>query len=191
MRTRPRIADWLDTPEAVFTSRLNNDTVIDAPAATANWQYLLGAMRSKAPGAWPQDQLELTRHFTSLIFLAVYTMMKQTESAEMRVMERTRDPLDGDIEIPWSEPVVQLLEDPNDEDNWQDLAGSMTQQAGLTGTALLWKPTYNEMQIPGELYVIPTASALPWPPSPVYPMGSYLIQPYYPLIRRLSSAMAA
>lgn len=37
-----------------------------------------------------------------------------------------------------------------------------------------------ELEAPSEMYVIPTATCLPWPPSPVYPHGSYLIQPFYP-----------
>lgn len=181
MPKKPSLSDWLDSigPGDLYRE-LPKDSVIDAPSAAANFQYLLAALRSKAPGQWSQNVLELSRHLTGAVFMAVNTMANQAAAAEMKVYERTPDPLEGDIELPYTEPVVKLLEDPNSDDSFGDLMYQVSQQIGLTGIGLIWKPQWGEHDVPTELYSIPTASALPWPPSPQYPNGSYLIQPYYP-----------
>lgn len=172
------------TPIPDFTGRLHNDTVVDSAAAARDFDYLLGALRSKAPGMWVDNKVELTRHFTSSIFLALNTMCNQAAAAEMRIMEITDDPEVGDVELGWDEPAVQLFDQPNGDDDGPDYIYSTTQQLGLTGSALLWYPGMGDDSDPSwsptESYVIPTATALPWPPSPVYPNGSYLVQPYWP-----------
>lgn len=54
------------------------------------------------------------------------------------------------------------------------------QQMDLTGMALTWMVP-NKLGIPYELYVIPTAIAIPQPAiNPDYPDGYYRIQPIYP-----------
>src|SRR6516162_9381167 len=193
MKARPSVRDWLKIGEGItepedayadpvrkFTDRLSKDTVIDAPSVVANYQYLLGALRSQAPGQWSRNYLELSNQFLSVIFIAIYTMMKQSGEADMAIKEKTHDPEIGDIALPHTEPVCQVIDNPNQDEFWADMAIRVTQQTGLTGTALVWHPSYSELDMPTEMYVLPTSSCLPWPPSPVYPHGSYLVQPYYP-----------
>lgn len=180
MGKKARFSDYWQSIGAGTNDKLPKDSVIDAPSTVANFEYLLAALRSKAPGQWSQNLLELSRHFTSAAYLAINTLANQASSAEIHVFERTPDPHEADIELPWTEPCVRLLENPNNDDSAGDLWYQVTQQLSLTGIALVWKPTYNEYQIPEELYTITSSSALPWPPSPIYPHGSYLIQPYYP-----------
>jgi phage portal protein BeeE len=137
-------------------------------------------MRSKAPGQWSQNIIELANHFTNVAFLAINTLANQAAACEKKVYERADDSYDGHEELNWSEPVCRLLDQPNDDDDFSDLMYKISQQLSLTGIALIWKPIIRENDVPGELYVLPSSSCLPWPPSPIYPNGSYLVQPYYP-----------
>lgn len=168
---RPRIADWLDRPG------VSKDTVIDN---VASFEYLLSALRSRAPGQWSANLLELSRHFTSAVFLAINSMGNHAAAADVKCWERSLDLTDGDRELGWDEPLVQLIRNPNNDDSTGDFLYQIAQQLSLTGMALVWMPRTTTLEIPSELYVIASASALPWPPSPLHPHGSYLIQPYYP-----------
>lgn len=178
---RRRISEWLSpvirNPLELMRDRQFNDTTVDSPSTTANYLYLLGALRSKAPGAWADNKLTLTQNFSSAAYLAINTISKQLSSSEMKIMERTGDVQSGDVQLEFSEPSVQFFENPNNEDSWGGLSYSAGQQLGLTGTTLVWNPTLDENEPPSEMYILPTASCLPWPPSPVYPHGSYLVQP--------------
>lgn len=107
----------------------------------------------------------------------------------MKIMERTGDVQSGDVQLEFTEPAVSFFEDPNNEDTWGGLSYSMGQQLGLTGMGLVWCPTLDENEPPTEMYVLPTASCLPWPPSPVYPHGSYLVQPYSVMRPQLAMAV--
>jgi hypothetical protein len=180
--SRRRISEWLQpayrNPLSLMQDRQFNDSIsIDAPSTTANYLYLLGALRSRAPGQWSSNVLTLTQNFTSSIFLAVNTMSNQMASTEMKIMERTGDVQAGDVQLEHTEPAVRFFEEPNDEDSWGAFSYSISQQMGLTGMSLIWLPQLDENETPSEMYVLPTASCLPWPPSPVYPHGSYLVQP--------------
>ncbi len=181
MAKKQSLGQFLDgvQPESLYR-KLPQDNVIDAPSSVANYMYLLAALRSNAPGQWSANLLELSNHLLGPVYLAVNTMANQAAAADMKLYERTEDPLESDIELPYTEPVVRLLEDPNNDDSFGDLMYQTSQQIGLTGIGLIWKPPSGLGDVPSELYSIPTATALPWPPSPVYPHGSYLIQPYYP-----------
>jgi phage portal protein BeeE len=105
-----------------------------------------------------------------------------------------KDPTHPDGRIPVSEQnpgprnenfacaydLVQLLEKPNNQDSWGRQAYRWSQQMGLTGTALTYMVP-NRFGVPVELYVIPTALAIPQPTiNPDYPDGFYRIQPMYP-----------
>jgi phage portal protein BeeE len=172
---RPRLRDWLNPTSAAPEAKAH----VRADDAYA-FRHLLAALRSNAPGQWSQNPLEQARHFTSAVFLAINTLAKQAENAEVKVLVRDDNPDNGFEELPYSDPVCRLLEDPNPEDNAGDLWYQITQQLSLTGMSLVWAPRDNPLNVPSELYVIPTATALPQPPSPDYPEGSYLVQPYYP-----------
>jgi phage portal protein BeeE len=111
-------------------------------------------------------------------FLAVNTLANQVAACEYHVYERTPDPHEADLELSWSEPVCRVLHNPNDDDDWSDFSYQVSQQLSLTGTALVWKPAEGD-EVPQELYVLPSAACLPWPPSELHPGGSYLVQPYY------------
>jgi len=188
MRTRPRLSDWLGAAApnvrqripSDFTDRMTLDSTVDVTSTTSGWHYLRAALRSRAPGQWSVSRQELARHLTSSIYLAINTMQKHAAAATKQVFERTNDQKTGDIELGPQERICQLLESPNNDDTWGDVMEGITQQKSLTGISLTWTPQENDNDVPTELYVIPTASALPWPPSPIYPHGSYLIQPYYP-----------
>lgn len=184
-QNRQRISNWIrevqgrrsDDP---YTSRLNNDTQVDAASVVSNWEYLLRALRSRAPGMYSQNVQALSQHFTSGVYLALNTMCKQAAQAEWRIFEEIGSPHEPDVELQKHEPVVKLFKNPNNEDDFVDILAQLTQQIGLNGIALEWIPVWGNQIQPEEMYIIPTATALPWPPSPVYPHGSYLIQPFYP-----------
>ncbi len=172
---RPRLADWFN--DARPRPAPARDTVLDSPAG---YQYLLAALRSRAPGQWSQNLLELSRHFTSAIFLAINTLAKQAENADWRVYERDPGEPESKTQLPHTDPLCRLLEDPNAEDSTGDLLYQVTQQLSLTGISLVWTPRHNPLDIPSELYVIPSATAFPLPHSATYPDGAYRVMPMYP-----------
>jgi len=173
MKKRPRIRDWLDT-DAPKQAPVR-DTVVDSPFG---YHYLLAALRSRAPGQWSQNLLELSRHFSSAIFLAVNTLANQA-AAEHRVYERDPDEPESKTQLPHSDPLCRLLEDPNSDDSTGDLLYQITQQLSLTGISLTWMPRNNDLDVPSELYSIPSCTAFPLPQSAGYPNGAYRILPLY------------
>lgn len=175
MKKRPRLADWFnDTRPRPAPAR---DTALDSPAG---YHYLLAALRSRAPGQWSQNLLELSRHFTSAIFLAINTLAKQAENADWRVYERDPDEPESKTQLPHTDPLCRLLEDPNPDDSTGDLLYQIAQQLSLTGIALVWTPRNNPLDVPSELYVIPSATAFPLPHSAAHPDGAYRVMPMYP-----------
>lgn len=84
-----------------------------------------------------------------------------------------REPLDE------SHPLRMLLADPNPQDTIEDVLYEITLQRRLTGTALLWCVP-NGLDLPNEMYVLPTALAQPMPRSAAWPGGAYRIAPLQP-----------
>lgn len=136
--------------------------------------HLLSNIRSKAPGMWSSNVFELSRNFTSVVFLALNTLAEQASNCDIKIEERL---LDGYKELNWTEPVSQFLEKPNPLDSFGDIIYQIIQQGGLTGTTLIWMPKINNA-IPQEMYVMPTALMLPQPRSDQFPNGYYLYQQY-------------
>ena len=67
MKRRPSVRQMLAADPGVkpnfrsggsFTDRLYNDTVVDVNSTDQGFHYLLGALRSRAPGQWSANILE-------------------------------------------------------------------------------------------------------------------------------------
>jgi phage portal protein BeeE len=174
MRKKPRFTDRIHSPPRQDRVR---DSYVDS---FPGYRYLWAALRSRAPGQWSQNLLELSRHFTSSIFLAINTLANQAAAADCKVYERDPEEPESKEQLPHGEPLCRLLEDPNDDDGTPDLLYQVTQQLSLTGISLVWMPRNNPLDIPSELYVIPTATAFPLPQDIGYPQGAYRILPLYP-----------
>jgi phage portal protein BeeE len=174
-KKKPRLRDWLNERDEV-PPRFARENF----GNTYTFKYLLDALRSRAPGQWSQNLLELSRHFTSAIFLAVNTLANQVAAAEWKAYERDPDIPDGKSQLHHTDPLCRLIEDPNGDDSTADLGYQLTQQLDITGMALIWVPRDNALDLPSEMYVIPTATAFPLPQSDGYPQGAYRILPLYP-----------
>lgn len=162
--------------------------VISEPAA---YKRLLQAMRSMAPGGWSDDRWEQSQHENGIVYSAIHRKCEQFSLAEFQVFKKDfrvpegkraitpNDPPEGGRPLP-PYALVQLLENPNNDDSFGEIAYWWSQQMDLTGMALTWMVP-NKLGIPHELYVIPTAIAIPQPAiNPDYPDGYYRIQPIYP-----------
>jgi hypothetical protein len=167
---RPRLTDWIAAPGP------------DAPSKDAAGYRELGLLQqvfqSKAPGQWSQNVFELSRHFKSAAFLAINTLATHASDSTFELVERTDDPEmpNGEVQLPWHDPAVQLFENPNPIDTFADIMYQSLQQRSITGMDLLWAPPAgNDV---GELYVIPTANCWPLPMSYEYPQGAYRVMPY-------------
>lgn len=105
--------------------------------------------------------------------------------AEFQVYRKDENHQDGKRPVskrrdPEAYRLVEVLERPNNDDSFGDMIYWWNQQMDLTGMALTWMVP-NKMGRPYELYVIPTAIAIPQPAvNPDYPDGYYRIQPVYP-----------
>jgi hypothetical protein len=75
---------------------------------------------------------------------------------------------------------VEVLQKPNKQDYFGKMLYRLHQQKALTGSAKLWMVP-NKLGTPCELYIIPTAMAVPQPVvNPEFPHGYYRIMPLYP-----------
>ena len=158
----------------------------------ASFVQLLKAMRSGAPGGWSDDRYEQWRHFVGVAYVAIHNICKQMSMTEFQVFKRDDLHPDGkrpitrndppDPSSPFVQPwdLVELLQRPNNQDSWGRWVYRLTQQKLLTGNALNWLVP-NALGVPFEMYIIPTAIAVPQPViDPQYPNGYWRIQPVYP-----------
>ncbi|HYF53881.1 MAG TPA: phage portal protein, partial [Salinarimonas sp.] len=160
-------------------------------AGAGAFQRLLQAFRSRAPGGWSDDRWEQSRHYTGIQYVALHRCAEQFQQGEFQVFKRDPSHPEGKRPVTKHDPpeggrhtrpyeLVELLEKPNPQDSFGDLAYMWYQQMGLTGSALTWMVP-NALGAPYELYSIPTALAVPQPViNPDYPEGYYRIQPVYP-----------
>lgn len=152
---------------------------------------LLQAMRSMAPGGWSDDRYGQTSHFTGVSYVAIDRICKMLGQSEFQVFIKDENSPEGkrpvrEDDAPQGDrqcrpyDLVKLLEKPNRQDSFGKTMYRWGQQLKLTGTALTWMVP-NMLGTPMELYVVPTAIAIPQPAiNPDYPDGYYRIQPVYP-----------
>ncbi len=152
---------------------------------TASFKRMLEAFRSRAPGGYTSNPQEQTNHYVGIVYEAIHRTNEQLAQSDFRVFQRDDTHPDGRREItrardPQAYKLVELLEAPNRDDDFGDWVSDVNIQMDLTGSALTWMVP-NAMGIPYEMYVVPTAIAMPQPIiSPEYPEGAYRIQPIYP-----------
>lgn len=160
--------------------------------------YLAGTM----PGFWSSDHISESQRYTNFTYCAVTALCDQAAQATVTVYRTggtkkakdrrrrlnkrlgqrkkssgnqqhqadDREPMDS------RHPLVRLLNRPNPEQSGSSLRYQCMQQLSLHGTAHVWI-IRNDYGTPVELYVIPTASAVPLPPSNEMPRGSYRVSP--------------
>lgn len=181
---------------AIWKDKLKVTTKEDAKSqvgpkgeAIANYEasvrYLLTALRSRSPGGWSDNRYEQSRHFFGIPYVAIHRGSEQLAQSEFKVFQKSSKHQDGkrpvleDEDTPGGR-LTRLLQHPNSEDGWGDLAYMWGQQMDLTGIALTWVVP-NQIGEPIEMYSIPTALAIPQPVmNPTYPHGYYRIQPLHP-----------
>lgn len=190
------MSSWLEKPRGMTGSqqpRFGRNVEDPSPAADYSYQFLLNALRSKAPGQWSSNLMEQSRHFTSAIYLGVNTKAHQMASADWVVNEMDPDEPDAKHPLHHTDPACMLISEPNPDDCLEDFAYQCVQQLELTGFCLIWVPDADmrgakadgfprmgERWIPDEMYVIPTATCFPIPQSHGYEQGAYRILPLYP-----------
>lgn len=148
----------------------------------AAYQYLLGSLRTNAPGYADQNFFEMARAYTGSVYLAINTLVTQCGQATYKLYEEDPDEPDSKTPLSHYEDASQLIHEPNPDDTFQEILEQTALQYNLTGTAALWVPhdVDDPDDVPREMYVLSTASLLPQPISPDYPNGAYLVQPWYP-----------
>lgn len=163
-----------------------------APAAPAQPPETTRSLRAALGGRglawWTSDHANEATHLTGWTYVAVHAKAKQAMQATLVVGRKApaRDAVQTkaaanpdaytpvtDV-LPESHPAARLLTRPS----WRFDGGlfryQLIQQLDTTGTALVWAVP-NSAGSPAELWVIPTGSAQPQPPSPTYPEGSYRV----------------
>lgn len=144
---------------------------------------LLEALRSKAPGSWSDDRWEQERHFQGITYCALHRIGEQLTQAEFQVMVRDDNVEGGKRPIKRGErgwDLVEILENPNNDDSFGELLYKINLQMMLTGTSLIWMVP-NTFGVPCELYSMATGICIPQPAvNPDYPSGFYRCQPLYP-----------
>lgn len=181
-----RLADWLNSPT------ISKDM---SPAQDGGLKDFLVTLRKGAPGQWSQNLIELARHKVGMVFLAVNTMSNQMYGSSFGIFERIKGKASrnqgagndarqvmtgGQVQLPWEDPIHQFFENPNNQDTFGDILFQANDQISITGTALIWTPPNDRGRFsqPKEMYVIPTATAWPMPPSDTYTNGAWRVSPY-------------
>lgn len=166
--TRPRLRDWLaNSPRPT-------------PLESRERAFLHQTLQNNSPGQWSQNVNELSRHFTGAPFLAINTLAKHAMDSTFGVFERVEgsEAAQGEVQMPWHDPIHSLFEQPNASDSFGDLMYQTTQQLAMTGMALEWGVPSESDDEPREIYNLPTANCWPMPPGPRYPFGAYRVLPY-------------
>lgn len=141
---------------------------------------LLEAFRSNAPGGWSDNRMEQARHFVDTAYICIRTLCEQAAGSTVKIFQRDDSHPEGKRQCHYYEEPMKLMFDPNPEDTLGELLYQTMLQLELTGSALTWKVP-DGYDKPRELYNIPTATAIPLPPTqPMYPYGAYRVQPFYP-----------
>lgn len=161
-------------------------------ASTVNgFKRLLEAYQSRSPGGWSDDRWEQSRHYVGITYVAVHRCAEQFQQGEFQVFIDDPSVPDGRRPLtPYDPPqgdrkcrpyeLVELLENPNNQDSFGTLLYQFFMQMSLTGSYLLWLVP-NQYGYPYEVYPVPTALAVPGPVSmPDFPQGYWRIQPVFP-----------
>ena len=161
----------------------------------AAYKRFLQSMRSMAPGGWTDNRWEQQKHFVGVAYACIHRTGEQLACSEFTVYEQLGPKPDDKVEAKQGTrayDLVDLLQKPNNDDNWGDVAYWINQQMDLEGMGLMMMvpnlyphenpdPRFQGTGTPNELYVIPTATAIPQPAiNPDYPDGYYRVQPLYP-----------
>lgn len=83
---------------------------------------------------------------------------------------------------PFDDPdhsLVKLVTRPNRTDTFNELLAQLILQYHLTGSGLMWANP-NNIGLPAELYILPTALCYAQPPDPNFPEGWWRVAQYYP-----------
>jgi len=144
------------------------------------------ALQQGQPGAWANDHREESLHFTGWNYVAAHAVAKQCSQATVEISRPklaaaprgrlTKSHGQGNQQdsepLPDDDRFVRLLKRPNPRQSGASFRYEASVQLSLTGTALIWI-VRNQLGLPVEIYLIPTALAQPMPPSREYPMGAY------------------
>lgn len=156
---------------------------LQMPRQLNELQHLLVSLRTRGPGPWTVNVMELARHFTSAVYIAVNTLGTHASRSTFHIYERTTDRSvpNGETQLPWDDPIHELFEEPNPEDTHADVLYQETQQLCLTGMSLTWVVP-GAHGWPAEFYNLPTANLWPVPPGVYngrdFPRGAYRAIPY-------------
>jgi phage portal protein BeeE len=142
------------------------------------------ALNSNAPSQWLSDHLQESQRLTGAVYVAIKVLSDQASTADINFFEWEADArLGHDKEakkpLSRSHPLCKLLHRPNHWDSRGMLLRRIVQQLCLTGSSLLWRID-DGMDMPRELWSIPTGSYQPVPISSKYPDGAYSIQTWFP-----------
>jgi hypothetical protein len=157
----------------------------------ARWFFLSG-QRQPPPGAWTDNRLAQSQHYTGVIYLALNAVVEAMAAAIVWVEQRlerkayTGAGSAGDDEdytpIDPSHPLADIVARPNPQETFPSLLSYMALQWGLTGNAPVWFVPGAKHGRPVELYALPEAVMQPLlsPGVSDYPQGAWLVMPYYP-----------
>lgn len=157
---------------------------------------LIQSLSSLAPGGWSDDRYRQSQSLVGITYIAITHANNHLRRASFTVGYDDPDAEDGVRSVEkdsFAYKLVELLQNPNDDDSFGDLMAQWNTQLGLTGMGLTYAPPSAlpaEMSrslggpgkvVPARLFVIPTAIAVPQATmNEEYPQGYYRVQQVYP-----------
>jgi phage portal protein BeeE len=156
----------------------------DQEADEVNRERYWLALNSPQPSQWLSDHLQESQRLTGAVYVAIKVLSDQASTADVNFFEWESDARlghdqDAKKPLPRNHPLCRLIHRPNSIDSRGMLLRRIVQQLCLTGSSLLWRID-NGLEMPRELWSIPTGSYQPGSISSKYPSGYYSIQTWYP-----------
>lgn len=189
-------------PANKLTAEMDSRAAVKGRKPSIATRVLAEQLRRDPPGQWTDNRLEQSNHYAGITYIAVKAIMNAIKGCTIRVTKRDRDGARAMLKggtvtkamptmhsqandhewVPFTDPghsLIRLLEKPNPTETIQDILCQVILQYNLTGSGHLWKNP-DKLELPCELYVLPTALCQAQPPVPEFPEGWWRVTQYYP-----------
>lgn len=182
-RVAPQVEEYfeqLEKADLPSTARGSPTYPISNPVDSV--RAMLGGF---GPGWWASRHDEEALHNTGWTYIATHAKAKMASQAIVSLSRHKQAIRGGNIvksdqqgkrldteQLPNNHPLLRMIRRPNKRFSGEAFLYQIEQQKCLTGGALIWV-VFNGLNLPCELWVLPTALARPMPPTEHFPEGCY------------------
>jgi HK97 family phage portal protein len=154
--------------------------VSEPPPAERIAELFAAPYQLSQAGWWRDDHTEQLRNYQSWVYAAVNAIAQEVAMQEPALYVKTGQAEHEQVPLPHGHPLLRLLQDPNPWMTPWELWYLSTVYLELTGNCYWYAPPFHvgatRLQVPGELWIIPT----PWVrilPDPRTYVRAYQVSP--------------